>query len=84
MQVDLGSFSDTGVVFVAVIIIVLALISKYVGCFAGAKMGERMDNRSSSIIGVGMIPRGEVGIIIAAIGLNLIVEGQTVITQELY
>lgn len=31
-----------------------------------------------------MIPRGEVGIIIAAIGLNIIVGGEAVLSSELY
>lgn len=47
MQVDLGSFGNTSVIVTAVIVIVLALISKFVGCFTGAKIGEKMDNRSS-------------------------------------
>ncbi len=84
MQVDLGAFGNTGVVIMTVVVVVLALISKYVGCFIGAKVGEKMDTKSCSIIGVGMIPRGEVGIIIAAIGLNIIVEGKPALSMELY
>lgn len=84
MQVDLGSFGNTGVIVMTVVVVLLALVSKYIGCFLGAKLGEHMDNRSCSVIGVGMIPRGEVGIIIAAIGLNIIVEGQPALSMELY
>lgn len=55
------------------IVIVLAVIGKYVGCSLGAKMGDKtLDRASMNIIGLGMIPRGEVGIIIASIGYNTI------------
>lgn len=84
LQVDLSQFSSVGVIVTTVIVIALALISKYVGCFAGARIGEHMDNKSCNIIGVGMIPRGEVGIIVATIGLNTVVDGSTALSPELY
>jgi len=65
----------------AAAIIVIAFASKYIGCSLGAKIGERgMDRSSTNIIGIGMIPRGEVGIIVATIGF--VTYG--VITQDLY
>jgi cell division topological specificity factor MinE len=49
----------------------VAVISKYVGCSIGARIGDKkLDKKSRNIIGIGMIPRGEVGIIVAAIGLS--------------
>ena len=70
LKVDLGEFTSE-VLMIGIIIIALAFISKYVGCHAGARLGDRSIDRSSAdIIGVGMIPRGEVGMIVAAIGLS--------------
>src|SRR6185437_9488700 len=46
---------------------VLALVTKLVGGWLGAL---RLGPRSALIVGVGMIPRGEVGIVVAALGLS--------------
>jgi len=47
------------------VITLLAIVSKLVGCGLGA---WSMGARSALIVGVGMVPRGEVGIIIASLG----------------
>jgi len=66
IQVSLASFGS--VALIAVIVTVVALITKYVGCGLGAiKLGKK----SASIVGIGMTPRGEVGIIVASIGLSV-------------
>ena len=70
MQVDLMSLTNATVIFLAVVIIIVAILTKYVGCGIGAKIGDKsIDMKSFNIIGIGMAPRGEVGIIIASIGL---------------
>ena len=46
----------------------LALLGKMVGCGAGA-LG--LGRRSVAIVGTGMAPRGEVGLIVASLGLSL-------------
>jgi Kef-type K+ transport system membrane component KefB len=51
----------------------LALAGKFLGS-GGAALG--LGYRSAAIIGVGMAPRGEVGIIVAALGLSLGVVGE--------
>lgn len=80
LQVNLESLMDGSVLFLSVIIILLALVTKYIGCGFGAKIGDhQVDKAGISIIGVGMMPRGEVGIIIASIGLM-----NGVMTQDLY
>lgn len=56
----------------------IAIVTKLVGCYIGARIG-RMNNRDSLIIGIGMMPRGEVAMIVAVIGLTA-----GVITQEIY
>jgi Kef-type K+ transport system membrane component KefB len=55
---------------------VVAIITKIIGCGLPALL-QRMSVRDSLIIGVGMVPRGEVAMIIALIGLNqgLIAQG---------
>ena len=70
LQVDLATMGEMTVLFMAAIVIVLALITKFIGCGLGARLGDKtVDKSAFSIIGVGMMPRGEVGIIIASIGL---------------
>lgn len=71
MLVDISSFG--GVLFLAILVTILAVVTKVVGCGLGSlKMGKK----TSTIIGVGMIPRGEVGIIVASIGFGLQVVSQ--------
>ena len=84
LQVDLGAFTTVEIVIDVVVILVLALISKFIGCGLGARLGEKMDGDSCKIIGVGMIPRGEVGIIVASIGLHIMVKGEPALSSELY
>ncbi len=52
----------------AIVLTVVAILSKLVGCSLGAiKRGER----TALIVGAGMVPRGEVGIVVAMIGFNM-------------
>lgn len=53
----------------AVAIVVLAVLAKVLGCFVGARLTGFNWNESYKV-GVGMISRGEVGIIVALVGLN--------------
>ena len=56
--------------FVPILIItVIAMLTKWLACAAAARLA-RLDFRQSSIVGVGMAPRGEVALIIASIGLT--------------
>lgn len=71
LQINLSGV-DVNLLVTALVVIVLAIIGKYVGCGLGAKLGDKeMDFSSINIIGVGMVPRGEVGIIVAMIGLDM-------------
>ena len=82
LQVDISAIGGTSVLILAIVTIVLAVISKLIGCSLGAKFGDRsLDGQSMKIIGFGMAPRGEVGIIVASIGLGL---GTEIMSQELY
>ena len=65
----------------AVAITVIAVITKYVGCGLGSlKLGRG----SANIIGVGMVPRGEVGIIVATIGLSMSVVSQSMFSVVVF
>ena len=48
---------------------ILALITKWIGCGAGAKM-LKMSWHSADIIGAGMVSRGEMALIIAQVGYS--------------
>ena len=68
MKLNLSIFLSTRTVELAAIVIVLAIVTKFVGCGIGAlKMGRRRALQ----VGAGMVPRGEVGIVVAQIGLGL-------------
>jgi Kef-type K+ transport system membrane component KefB len=68
MQLDLSIFRDMSVVALAIVITVAAVLTKFVGCALGA---TGMTRREMAQVGVGMVPRGEVGIVVAQIGLGL-------------
>jgi len=73
-RVDISTFGTVAVT--ATIITVLAILGKLVGCgLASIKLGKE----SAFIIGSGMVPRGEVGIIVAVIGYTA-----GAISSELY
>ncbi len=76
MQLNLTVFRDTSVVALALIITLLAVITKFIGGGLGA---WGMSRREMAQVGVGMIPRGEVGIVVAQIGL-----GMAVISEQFF
>jgi Kef-type K+ transport system membrane component KefB len=70
MQLDLSVFREGSAVALALIITISAVITKFIGGGLGA---WGMTRREMAQVGVGMIPRGEVGIVVAQIGLGLAV-----------
>jgi Kef-type K+ transport system membrane component KefB len=68
----LGSVSVLGTVLV---VTVLAVAGKLVGC-GGAALS--LGKKSALIVGTGMVPRGEVGIIVASLGLQAGVFTETI------
>ncbi len=68
LQTDLSRFPMDALPL-AIIILVLAVISKVVGCGLGAKLGG-FNNQESFRLGVCMVSRGEVGLIIASLGVS--------------
>jgi Kef-type K+ transport system membrane component KefB len=79
MHVDLTAFARLSVVGLAALLTVVAIAGK-LACSLGA-IGWRLDRLS---IGIGMIPRGEVGLIFANIGLGLTVAGQRIVDEGVF
>jgi len=75
-QVDLSVFTHFNLIGSALILTVFAILGKLIGCGLGA---FRLGWKDASLIGVGMVPRGEVGMIVASLGL-----GMGVISTNLY
>lgn len=65
VQVVLGSFAETETLLLLFGLTALAIVTKYVGAWLGTFGMNRTDRR---VIAAGMVPRGEVGIIVAGIG----------------
>ncbi|MDX2031574.1 MAG: cation:proton antiporter [Blastocatellia bacterium] len=68
MQLKLDSFLNRSTIVLAVLITFLAVIAKLIGCGAAA---WSMGRKKAAQVGMGMVPRGEVGIVVAQIGLGL-------------
>ena len=68
VQVNVRALATPGLIGLATVICVLAILGKLLGCGLGA---IRLGKKDALRIGVGMIPRGEVGLIVAGIGLAL-------------
>jgi Kef-type K+ transport system membrane component KefB len=78
-RVDLGAFGDTEALTLAAALTVAAIIGKQ-AC-ALVAFGDGVHKRS---VGLGMIPRGEVGLIFAATGAALMLDGEPVIGPSTY
>jgi Kef-type K+ transport system membrane component KefB len=76
MQLKLEVFRDSQTLLLAVLVTAVALLTKLVGCGAAA---WHLGPRAAAQVGVGMMPRGEVGIVVAQVGLSL-----GVITDSLF
>jgi Kef-type K+ transport system membrane component KefB len=68
LHMDLSVFQSPTTMWVCGLILVAAVFSKLVGCGLGA---WRLGYRDAVKVGVGMVPRGEVGMVVAQIGLSL-------------
>ena len=72
MQVDPALFRSPAVLIPGLVLVAIAILTKIVGCGLGA---WGLGWKRMVAIGVGMVPRGEVGLIIAATGLAMNVIG---------
>lgn len=76
IHLDLSVFTNRSTVILSLVILVAAALSKFLGCALGSWGLGRVDMLR---VGVGMIPRGEVGMVVAQLGLSL-----GVITKPVY
>jgi Kef-type K+ transport system membrane component KefB len=66
MQLKLSVFGDLNLLGLGCAVVVAAVLSKWLGCGLGALSLGRADAQR---VGVGMVPRGEVGMVVAQIGM---------------
>ncbi|HEY2843018.1 MAG TPA: cation:proton antiporter [Bryobacteraceae bacterium] len=76
LHLDLGLFRARSTLILALLILAAAIVTKLIGCGLGAA-GMGWDNVVK--IGMGMVPRGEVGMVVAQMGLSM-----AVISTEVY
>jgi Kef-type K+ transport system membrane component KefB len=67
LQLNLSALSNPGTLALCALLVVLATIGKLLGC--GAPLWKS-GWRAMGQVGVGMVPRGEVGVIVAQVGLS--------------
>lgn len=73
-QVDLAGLADLGTLALVAVVTAIAIGTKFIGAFIGA---IRFGRAEAALIGWGMVPRGEVGIVVAGLGLQIgAIEGQ--------
>ena len=68
VQVNLRAIYQPALLWIMGVVCVLAIVGKLVGCGLGALS---LGFKNALRVGVGMVPRGEVGLIVAAVGLKL-------------
>jgi Kef-type K+ transport system membrane component KefB len=78
MRVDLAAFFHVEVLGFAALLTAAAVVGKQ-ACALGA--GDGLDRPT---IGIGMMPRGEVGLIFANIGLGLTIGGEPIVSAATY
>lgn len=79
IKVDLSTFGEVSVLGFAALLSLAAIVGKML-CALGV-IEKGLDRIS---IAVGMVPRGEVGLIFANIGLTLVLAGEAVINSSVY
>jgi Kef-type K+ transport system membrane component KefB len=75
LHFDTSAFGSGRTLGLAGLILLAAIVSKFVACGLAA---FRMGRRDAVRVGVGMIPRGEVGMVVAQIGLRMGVMSESV------
>jgi Kef-type K+ transport system membrane component KefB len=68
MQLNVGSLAKPAVLGLCLLVTVLAVVGKVIGC--GGPLLRR-DRSLALRVGVGMVPRGEVGVVVAQLGLGM-------------
>ena len=79
MRTDLRAFAAPGVLGLALTLTAAAVLGKQ-----ACSLGVWRPGIDRLTVGLGMIPRGEVGLIFANIGLGLMIEGERVISRHTF
>ncbi len=79
VRVDLLELREPRVVGIATLLTLAAIVGKLV-----AGIPARGSGASAWAVGVGMIPRGEVGLIFASVGASLTLRGHPVISRSMF
>jgi Kef-type K+ transport system membrane component KefB len=66
-KINLAELASADALWMLAVVTVVAIASKLAGGFLGALS---LGRRSATIVGFGMVPRGEVGVVIASLGLT--------------
>lgn len=79
VRTDLKSFMQPGLLTLAAALTIAAIIGKQVCSFGVLAKGiDRVT------VGIGMVPRGEVGLIFANIGLGLTLAGERILSESIF
>jgi len=68
MKVQLSVFTQPGILLLTLLVTLVAVATKFVACGLAVKS---LGWRAAAQVGAGMVPRGEVGIVVAQIGVSL-------------
>jgi Kef-type K+ transport system membrane component KefB len=67
-HIDMSALLDPQLLIIVLVLTVMGVLTKLVGGVAGSL---RLGKWNAIVVGLGMSPRGEVGIVVAALGLSL-------------
>ncbi len=81
LRMDASVFGSLPAIVGALAVLIVAILTKLVGCGLGA---WRLGRKDAVRVGVGMIPRGEVGMVVAQIGLQFGVIPQTIYASTVF
>jgi len=68
VQLNLSLLGGSSLMLLTTAVVVAAILSKLIGCGLGA---ASLGRKVSLQVGIGMIPRGEVGMVVAQIGMSM-------------
>ena len=75
-NIDMRALLQLDLLIIVLVLAVMGVLTKLIGGIVGS---WRLGKWNSVVVGLGMSPRGEVGIVVAALGLSL-----ALISQEIY
>ena len=68
LHFNVADFASRETILLSILVLIAAVVTKFIGCGLGA---IRLGRADAVRVGIGMIPRGEVGMVVAQIGLGL-------------